>query len=166
MSSLALALAWMLTTAAEPTAQLDLDRYLGTWFEIARFDHRFERGCAGVTARYSKTPKGDIEVLNRCLKGGLSGKEKTVSGRAWVPDPADPGKLKVQFFWPFRSDYWVLDVAPDYTWALVGDSDKSSCWIMSRTPQISQELYNELVKKLQARGYDTSKLLRVEQPGA
>lgn len=164
-SLLLLATMLFATTAfsAEETANIELSRYLGTWYEIARFDHFYERNCAGVTATYTKREDGDLKVVNRCIKGGLQGDVKKVEGKAWVPDPSQPGKLKVQFFWPFRGDYWVLEVAPDYSWALVGDPEKKSCWILSRTPALPQPLYDSLLEKLKARGYDTEKLIKVEQ---
>lgn len=146
------------------TASLDLNRYTGIWYEVARFDHFFERGCAGVTATYFRREDGTLRVVNRCLKGGLTGEEKTIEGKAWVPEASEPGKLKVQFFWPFRSDYWVLEVDAEYQWALVGDPTKSTCWILSRTPNPGEELLQLLRGKLKARGYAVEKLLRVEQP--
>jgi apolipoprotein D and lipocalin family protein len=161
-------LALLLTAAlaqAPETAPLELERYLGTWYELARFDKFFERGCAGVRATYTRKEDGELKVENSCLEGSLSGKEKVATGRAWVPDPAVPGKLKVQFFWPFSGHYWVLEVADDYSWALVGHPEKTSCWIFSRTPTIAPALYESLLGKLRARGYDTTKLLKTAQPG-
>lgn len=144
------------------TANLDLGRYLGKWYELARYDHFFERGCAGVTATYAV--EGDhLRVENTCLKGGLDGPRKSIRGKAWVPDRRAPGKLKVQFFWPFSADYWVLEVADDYAWALVGDGDREHCWILGRSPVMEEALYARLVEKLRARGYDPRKLIRVPQ---
>ena len=161
MIALKLLMSLATAAAADPqTVPVDLDRYLGTWFEIARFDHRFERGCEDVTATYTRRQNGDIGVVNSCAKGG---KTKTISGHAWVPDPAVSGKLKVQFFWPFSAPYWVLDLAPDYAWALVGSPDRSSCWILSRTPAISDELSRDLSARLRAKGFDPAKLIHVTQ---
>jgi apolipoprotein D and lipocalin family protein len=159
----ALKLLVSLATAAvtDPTTvPVDLGRYLGTWYEIARFDHVFERGCEDVTATYERRPNGDIGVVNSCVKGG---KTKAISGHAWVPDPDVSGKLKVQFFWPFSAPYWVLDLAPDYAWALVGSPDRSNCWILSRTPVIPEELYGDLSARLRAKGFDPAKLIRIPQ---
>jgi apolipoprotein D and lipocalin family protein len=157
-------LAVVLVQAPE-TAPLELERYLGTWYELARFDNFFERGCVGVSATYTKRPDGDVHVENRCVKETLEGKRSSVEGKAWVVDPKEPGKLKVQFFWPFSGPYWVLEVAPDYSWALVGHPKKSSCWVFSRTPSMAPALYAQLVEKLRARGYDTTKLLKTPQAG-
>lgn len=150
---------------APETAPIELERYLGTWYELARFDNFFERGCAGVSATYTKRPDGDVRVENRCVKETLDGKRSSVEGKAWVPDPSEPGKLKVQFFWPFSGPYWVLEVATDYSWALIGHPKKSSCWVFSRTPAVAPALYEQLVEKLRARGYDTTKLLKTPQAG-
>lgn len=146
------------------TAKLDLGRFLGTWYELARYDHYFERGCVGVTATYSRRAGSDtVKVLNRCVKDRLDGEVKTVEGKLWQPDATQPGKLEVQFFWPFTADFWVLDVAPDYSWALVGEPKQKSCWIFSRTPTLPDDVYESLLRKLEARGYSREKLLRVQQ---
>jgi apolipoprotein D and lipocalin family protein len=145
---------------APETADLDLSRYLGTWHEVARFDSFFQRGCHATTASYSLRDDGELRVINLCHDGSPTGKLKRAEGKAWVEDPKTPGKLKVQFFWPFSGPYWVLEVAPDYSWALIGHPKKTSCWVLSRTPTMDEALYASLVKKLDARGYDTAKLVR------
>ena len=140
----------------------ELDRYLGTWYEIARYDHRFERGMDGVTATYSLREDGLIKVENKGCKGGLDGKLSTAIGKAKVPNPDQPSKLKVSFFWFFYGDYYVLELDPDYQWALIGSSSDNYLWILSRKAHIRPDLYQELIAKLKARGYDTDKLIRVE----
>lgn len=147
-------------------AAVDLNRYLGTWYEVARFDSFFERGCVGVQAIYARGEGSDIQVTNVCRKGTLDGQRKEVKGKAWVPDAAVPGKMKVQFFWPFSGDYWVLEVGDNYEYAVVGDSKKSNCWILSRTTTLSSEVYAGIVDRLKGRGYDTTKLMKVLQPEA
>ncbi len=147
----------------DQTVQLDLSRYLGTWYEIARFPNFFEKGCVGVTATYTKAEGGEVAVLNRCLQDKLDGEVKRANGKAWVPDAKQPGKLKVQFFWPFSGDYWVLEVGPEYEYAVIGSAKKSTCWIMSRTPAMDPVLYGEIVTRLKARGYDVTKLEKVLQ---
>jgi apolipoprotein D and lipocalin family protein len=159
-------LTWVATLAlgqAGQTAMIDFDRYVGVWFEQARFENFFEKGCAGVSSAYSKKPEGGLRVINRCFQDGLDGAQKTAEGSAWAPDPKQPGKLKLQFFWPFSGDSWVLEVAPDYSWALVGNPAKSSAWVLSRKRQIDETLYSTLVEKLRARGYEVDKLIRVAQ---
>ena len=141
----------------------ELDRYLGTWYEIARYDHSFERGLVGVTANYSLRKDGKIKVLNSGYKGSLSGPRSESIGKAKIPNPNIPSKLKVSFFLFFYADYFILDLDPDYQWALIGSKGDNFLWILSRKPQISPELYQQLTNKLEKRGYDTSKLIKVEQ---
>lgn len=152
-------------TATAPLAtveRVDLDRYLGRWYEIARYDHSFERGCQGVTATYSKNPDGSIKVVNACRKGALTGPLDVAEGYA-KPQNAENSKLSVTFFWPFAGDYWVIGLADDYSWALVGEPSGRYLWILSRTPQISPDLRADLIGKLQAKGYNTNALIWVQQ---
>ncbi|MHB8876618.1 MAG: lipocalin family protein, partial [Myxococcaceae bacterium] len=139
-------------------------RYLGTWYEIASFPASFQRGCTGTTATYSLRKDGDIEVVNRCYLGSLDGRLKVARGRAWVPDPLEPGRLKVRFFWPFTGDYLVLEVPEDYRYAVVGSPSRKYCWILNRTPAMDEQTYQGIVQRLQARGYDVSRLVRTLQP--
>lgn len=143
--------------------QLDIERYMGTWYEIARYDHKFEHGLVGVTATYSFRKDGKIRVVNRGYKGGFSGPVSEAIGKAKVPDKNEPGKLKVSFFWIFYGDYFVLDLDKNYQWALIGSRSDKYLWILSRTPAISNNLKQQLLQKLSKRGYDTSKLIMVEQ---
>ena len=143
--------------------ELDLQKYLGTWYEIARYDHRFERGLMGVKADYSLRPDGKIKVVNSGYKNSLDGEYSEAIGKAKIPRPEEePGKLKVAFFWIFYADYFVLELDEDYQWALIGSSSDKYLWILSRTPQISPERYVDLCLLLAKRGYDTDKLIRVE----
>ena len=141
----------------------DIDRYLGTWYEISRYDHSFERGLAGVTATYSLRKDGKIKVVNAGYKGSLEGKRSESIGKAKIPDPAMPSKLKVSFFLFFYGDYFVMELDEDYQWAVIGSSTDKLLWILSRTPRIDDGLYNDLLKKLVERGYDISELIKVEQ---
>ena len=144
----------------ETVKTLDLNRYLGKWYEIARFDHRFERGLVGVTAEYSLLPDGKIRVINSGYKGSYTGKHNVAEGKAKVPDPSRPGQLKVSFFLWFYGDYNVLELDQEnYSYALVGSSSDNYLWILSRTPQISGEIRELLLEKARQRGYDTSRLI-------
>ena len=138
----------------------DVSRFMGKWYEIARYDHRFEKGMTHVTATYSLQENGSIKVKN---EGYKNGKHKEVEGRAKQPNPVDPGKLKVSFFLWFYSDYYVLDIDPDYRYVLIGSSSDKYLWIMSRDKTLSKEKQAELFDKLRVRGYDTEKLLFVDQ---
>ncbi len=143
--------------------ELDIERYLGKWYEISRYDHRFERGLVGVTATYSLRADGKIKVVNSGFKETLNGKKSEATGKAKIPDPNIPSKLKVSFFWFFYGDYFVLELDNNYQWALIGSKSDNYLWILSRTPQMDESLYNELLNKLASRGYDINKLIRVEQ---
>lgn len=142
---------------------LDIERYLGTWYEIARFDHSFERGLVGVTANYSMRDDGKIKVVNSGYKGSLEGKFSEAIGKAKIPNPNIPAKLKVSFFWIFYGDYFVMELDKDYQWAVIGSSSDKYLWILSRSPMMENNLYSELLKNLTKRGYDVSKLIFVKQ---
>ncbi|RMG81975.1 MAG: lipocalin [Bacteroidetes bacterium] len=143
--------------------QFDIQRYLGTWYEIARYDHKFERGLVGVTANYSIRNDGKIKVVNSGYKGSLDGKIVKVTGKAKIPNPDKPAKLKVSFFWFFYGDYYVLELDENYQWAVIGSSSEKFLWILNRSPQMDNYLYNEILLKISKRGYDESKLLKVIQ---
>lgn len=143
--------------------RVDLARYAGTWYEVARFPNEFERDCQAVTATYSKNADGSIKVLNACRKGALNGAQDVAEGRA-TPQNATNTKLAVTFFWPFSGDYWVIGLAEDYSWALVGEPSGRYLWILSRTPHITPELRASLIAKLQAQGYNTNALYWTPQP--
>jgi len=140
---------------------VDVKRYMGTWFEIAKFPQRFEKGLIGVTANYTLLPDGKVRVLNSGYKEDFNGKLKTIKGKAWVVDTATNAKLKVSFFWPFSANYWILELGKDYEYAVVGDESRKYIWILSRTPQMDEAVYNELLKRVQDKGFDISKLEKI-----
>lgn len=150
------------TSAAplETVAQVDLARYMGTWFEIASFPQRFQKGCTDSRAEYRVRSDGDVEVMNSCLKDG---KVDTVKGKAWVKDKATNAKLKVSFFWPFRGDYWIIDLGKDYEFAVVSAPSRKYLWILSRTPKMEEPRYQEIVNRLKDRGFDVALLSRTAQ---
>jgi apolipoprotein D and lipocalin family protein len=148
----------------QSVAQVDIGRYAGRWFEIARFENSFEEGCAGVTADYTLKPGGGVKVVNTCRKGGLNGPVETAEGDARIVNPPANSQLKVSFFGPFEGDYWIVGLAPDYSWALVGEPEGRYLWILARTPRISPQLRTELIERLSGLGYNTSALVWVEQP--
>ncbi len=141
----------------EPAKAVDLKRYLGRWYEIARYDQRFERGCEGATADYIMRRDGKIEVLNRCLK--RDGEIQEARGVAKIVDAETNAKLKVSFFRPFYGNYWVLDHADDYSWSIVGEASGRYLWILSRAPKPSDQVVGGLIKTASAMGYDTSMLI-------
>ncbi|MHC4819086.1 MAG: lipocalin family protein [Planctomycetota bacterium] len=142
---------------------LDLDRYLGTWYEIAKYPVSFEKGLVGVTAQYSMREDGKVRVDNAGYKGSFEGKRKTATGKAWVPDPERPAELKVSFFWLFAAKYWVIAIDPEYRWSIVGEPGRRYLWILSRTPVMDEALYRKLVAKVRELGYDPDRLEKMPQ---
>lgn len=139
----------------------DLKRFMGKWYEIARYDHRFEEGMTHVTAEYTLLPNGKVKVINRGVK---KGKPKEIVGKARQTDPKRyPGRLEVSFFLWFYSPYYILNIDKDYQYALIGSDTDNYLWILSRTPQLPKEIMNNLLNELKQRGYDTSRLVYVEQ---
>ena len=142
---------------------VDLSRYVGQWYEIARLPNRFQKKCAdSVTANYTVRSDGNIQVVNRCRKA--SGEFTTAKGTAKIVDKKTNAKLKVTFFWPFYGKYWILDLGPNYEYAVVGEPGRDYLWILSRTPQIDETLYQQLLAKMQARGFDTTPMIRTAHP--
>ncbi|MCF7920088.1 MAG: lipocalin family protein [Candidatus Cloacimonetes bacterium] len=142
---------------------LDIEKYMGKWYEISRYDHKFERGLVGVTATYFLNDNGTVRVENAGYKQTLDGKKSLAIGKAKIPDNNEPAKLKVSFFAFFYADYFVLDLDENYQWAVVGSSSDKYLWILSRDPKMDSALYSEITGKLTKRGYDISKLIQVKQ---
>ena len=142
---------------------VDLTRYQGKWYEIARLPFRFEKDCAGdVTAQYERKPDGSIEVVNTCRKE--DGSLKRSKGTAQLRDKSGPNsQLKVTFFWPFSGDYWILDLNEEYRWALVGAPNRKYLWVLSRTPQLPAHIYEQLLSKARTLGFDAAKMTRTRQ---
>lgn len=149
--------------ALRTVEHVDLQRYQGTWYEIASFPQPFQKGCTATTGTYTMRLDGQIDVLNQCRKGSLDGPIKTAHGRARVVDRTSNAKLEVSFFGPFWGDYWIVDLGADYDYAVVGHPSRDYLWILSRAPAMDPELYASIVKKLEAQGYETHRLRRTEQ---
>ena len=141
-----------------PVVALDLQRYLGDWYEIARFDHSFEHGLEFCKANYAPKENGKIAVTNTGIK---EGNPKTSNGKAKTTDT--PALLRVSFFGPFYSDYRVMLLDDNYQWALIGSGSAKYLWILSRTPELPKEILDTILAEAQRRGYDTSKLIWVKQ---
>jgi apolipoprotein D and lipocalin family protein len=148
----------------DTVASVDVQRYLGRWYEIARFQHRFEKSIVGATAEYSLREDGRIQVLNSGFKKDLDGAYSQVKAVAWVPDKARPGALRVRFFGLFTSDYLIFGLdAENYSWALVGSNTRDFLWFLARTPEISEELFSRMKEIARGQGYDLSGLYKVPQ---
>jgi len=147
----------------ETVPSVDLQKYMGKWYEIAAFPQRFEKGCHCTAAEYEMTDKGYVRVINTCRKDSPDGKVNQAKGKAFVVKGSNNAKLRVQFFWPFRGDYWIIDLAEDYGYAVVGAPDRKYLWILSRTPQMDPVLYQNIVDRVARKGFDISKLARADQ---
>lgn len=142
-------------------SNLDVNRFMGSWYEIARYEHSFEKGMTHVKANYSLLPDGTIRVLNSGMKNG---KKKEIEGKARKKKNSNSNsKLEVSFFLWFYSDYFVFELDDNYQYAVIGSSSDKYLWILSRTPQLPQSIINDLLIKIKKRGYDTSKLYFVPQ---
>ncbi|MFZ1704048.1 MAG: lipocalin family protein [Saprospiraceae bacterium] len=147
----------------ETVAQVDLKRYAGKWYEIAAYPQRFQKNCFCTTAEYSLSEKGYIIVENRCNKGSIDGKESYIKGKAFVDKNSGNAKLKVQFFWPFKGKYWIIDLAEDYSYAVVSHPNKKYLWILSRTKDMDEKVYKEILLRLKAKGFDLIRLQKTRQ---
>ncbi len=150
------------TAVPQPAKAVDITKYLGRWYELARYEQGFQKDCDGVTADYALRDDGKIEVINTCRKP--DGKIKQAKGKAKIVDVATGAKLKVSFFGPFYGDYWVLDHADDYSWAIVGEGSGKYLWILSREAQPGQAKLDMLIARVKAMGYNTAMLRITKQP--
>lgn len=147
----------------EVAPNVDLEKYAGEWYEIARLPAKFEKGCFAAKANYSLTEDGAIKVVNTCHKDSLKGETVKVEGKAIVDDEITKAKLKVQFFWPIKGDYWILDVDDEYKFALVGEPSRTYLWILSRTPDMPKRTLDRLIGIAKEKGFDVEKLKFTEQ---
>jgi len=151
----------------ETVEQIDLNRYQGLWYEIARFPVSFEEGCVGVTAEYTILPDDTVRVVNTCREGSLDAPPRSSTASAETVD-ASNAKLKVDFvpYVPFTAgDYWILDIDEGYRTVVVGTPDGTAGWVLAREPQISQARLQRGYDALQRAGYDLSQITLTPQPG-
>jgi apolipoprotein D and lipocalin family protein len=144
----------------EVVSHVDVARYIGRWYEIASFPQHFQKGCSDSRADYRLRDDGKIEVVNSCVRNG---KVDSARGKAWVVDKSTNAKLKVSFFWPFRGDYWIIELGKDYEYAVVSSPNRKYLWILSRTPKMDEALYARIAEGLRERGFDVSLLRRTDQ---
>lgn len=145
-------------------ASVDVARYMGTWYEIASYPQTFQEGCTGTTANYTLRDDGEVDVVNRCFLGDLQGEESVAEGRARVVDKSTNAKLEVSFFRPFWGDYWIIELGDHYDYAVVGHPGRDYLWILSRTPRMTEELYDKLVTRLRDQHrYDVTRIRRTLQ---
>lgn len=140
----------------ETVASVDLNRYSGTWHEIASYPSSFQKGCNCTTATYT-VMDGHVKVENRCYRDG---KWDGITGKAFAVEGSGNARLKVQFFWPFRGDYYIMALADDHSYALVGHPNRDYLWVLSRSPELDATVYGQLLKKAADAGFDVNRLVR------
>ena len=141
--------------------KVDVQRYMGKWYEIARLPFKQQEGCSCTTAEYEIIDSTTIKVINKCIK---EGELDDAEGKAFVVEGSNNAKLRVQFFWPFRGDYWVIELDKEnYQYAVVGTPSRKYLWILSRTPKMDSEIFAQLNEKITSKGFDVSKLIITEQ---
>lgn len=144
----------------ETVAFVDLNKYSGKWYEIASYPQRFQKGCEYTTAEYRLGEKEMVVVENRCKRNG---KISSIRGKASVVPNSGNAKLKVSFFWPFKGDYWIIDLADDYSYAVVSSPGQNYLWILSRSPKMEESTLKEILERLKNRGFDLSLLQYTRQ---
>jgi apolipoprotein D and lipocalin family protein len=152
---------------------LEVERYMGRWYDVASYPQRFQEGCQCTTATYTLEENGDVRVANACRVDSPREDETGIEGRAWVPDAARPGELLVQFFWPIPgADYWVvrldepeIEGGAPYTLAIVSEPQMDTLWVLSREPVLSEARFAEVEAWLDEKGFDLARLKRVPQEG-
>ena len=142
---------------------VDLNKYAGKWYEIASYPQIFQKGCHCTTAEYTLSEKGYMIVENRCNRDSVNGKQSYIKGKAFVEKNSGNAKLKVQFFWPFKAKYWIIDLADDYSYAVVSHPNKKYLWILSRKSKMDDKVYQEIISRLKLKGFDLSRLQKTEQ---
>ncbi|MEO6130704.1 MAG: lipocalin family protein [Saprospiraceae bacterium] len=144
----------------ETVPHVDLNKYAGKWYEIASFPQRFQKGCQCTTAEYSLSPYGYVLVENRCQRNG---KQSGIKGKAMVEKNSGNAKLLVQFIWPLKGKYWIIELAADYSYAVVSHPNRKYLWILSRLPVMDESLYQQIVSRVEMKGLDTNKLIKTVQ---
>ena len=140
-------------------AHVDIERYLGKWYEIALYRNWFEKGCFRSTAFYEKLDNGQIKVTNRCRMYASDGELNEAIGKASIVDKRTNAKLKVQFFWPFKGDYWIIGLDEDYQYAIVSEPDRQYLWILSRSPTMDTQTLESLKENIREKGFDLNYLI-------
>jgi apolipoprotein D and lipocalin family protein len=152
------------TTQNLPTVEkVDIEKYAGVWYEIARLPNSFEKGLECVTATYTVKSNGKIEVLNKGFSVEKKGDIKTAKGTARVPDSNYPGRLKVSFFWPFAGNYYIMSLDDNYQYALVGDPSRKFLWVLYRTKNLDDAIYSRLMEHAKNNGFEPERVIEIDQ---
>jgi len=147
----------------ETVPHVNLNRYIGKWYEIASFPQWFQKNCVATSATYTLRDDGNVDVLNQCRDKTLDGKLREAKGKAKVADRNSNAKLRVSFFWPFSGDYWIIGLGANYEYAVVGNPKRNYLWILSRTPHMDPAVYDRILEHLKQQRYDVSNLRKTLQ---
>lgn len=139
--------------------QVTLERYAGLWYEIAHYPNRFEEGCIDSTVTFTLRKDGEFDVLNSC-QDQQSSKSRHATGRGWVADPGSHARLKVSYFWPFRTEYVIIEQGKEYEYAVIGSHDRKRLWVIARTPNINADVFDAIVAHAEKQGFQRDHVLR------
>jgi apolipoprotein D and lipocalin family protein len=145
-------------------AHVDLDRFLGRWYVIANIPYFLERGKVASYDTYARRPDGKLDNIFTFREGGFDAPEKSWHGTAWVTNPATNAEWKVQFLWPLRTTYLILELDPDYRWAVVGTAGRGLLWVLARERRLPAADYERILQRIEAQGYDRNRIAPVPQP--
>ena len=148
----------------QPAKPIAIDRYLGRWYELARYEAGFQKDCEAVTADYSLKKNGTLKVVNTCRKNSINGKLSSASGKAKIVEGSRNAKLRVSFFGPFYGDYWVLDRDDNYDWAIVGEPSGKYLWLLSRVANPSEEIRELMMQRVNEMGYNMDLIRTTKHP--
>jgi len=140
---------------------VDLSRYVGLWYELAHIPNRFQEGCQDGTATFSLRKDGEIDILNSC-RDRQDGRMRHADGRGWVIDTSSNARLKFSFFWPFRSEYLIIDQGKDYEYSVICTSDRKRLWLIARTPSLTSEVFELIMRRIENQGFNRDSLTRSE----
>ncbi|MBN1302210.1 MAG: lipocalin family protein [Melioribacteraceae bacterium] len=143
---------------------VNISRYLGKWYEIARLPNSFQEDCYCATAEYKLIDSLTLSVRNECREDSISGETDYAEGEAFVVEGSNNAKLKVQFFWPFKGDYWIIELdETNYSYAVVGTPSRKYLWILAREPKMQKEMYDALIDRIAKKGFDVDNLIISDQ---
>jgi len=147
----------------QSVAMVDQSLFMGRWYQVARLPNRFQDGCAESYTDFSLRDDGQINVVNTC-RNTKDGSLRQAKGLAWSADPANPGRLKVSFFWPLRSDYWIIGLGKEYQYSVIASSNRKYLWILSRSAAMNEDLYASIMKDVERQGFAISNICKA-MPG-
>jgi apolipoprotein D and lipocalin family protein len=148
-------------TPVQTVDHVELSRYVGVWNEIAHYPVKYQDGCVDSTATFSLRNDGEIDILNSC-RNMKDGTLRHINGRGWVIDTKSNARLKFSFFWPFRSEYLIIDQGDEYEYSVIGTPDRKHLWIISRTPEIDSDTFEEIIQNIEKQGFYRENLIKTQ----